>query len=142
MKHYLDSSVVLAMLLEGSRVLQPLQNEPHIASSRLLWVEVSRVIERAVRTGRLSTADAVGVRRNFERFAEGLSQLKLHEPVFLRAAGPYPVVIKTLDALHLASAELWLQGAPASGLAVWTFDYQMNLCTASLGFQTPLLETQ
>ena len=142
MRHYLDSSVVLAALLEGSTVLQPLQNESEVASNRLLWIEVPRVIERAVRTNRLSAEDSVAVRRRFERLADGLAQLKLDDPVFLRACGPYPMVIRTLDALHLASAELWLQKAPATDLAVWSFDYQMNLCAASLGFQTPLLETQ
>ena len=140
MKHYLDSSVALAALLEKSPVLDALSGEPEVASSRLLWIEVSRVLERAVRTSRLSVPDSVAARRRFDQMATGIAQLKLHEPVFSRASGPYPVVIKTLDALHLASAELWLQGASTTGAAVWTLDRQMNLCAASLGFQTPLLD--
>ncbi|TVR35503.1 MAG: PIN domain-containing protein [Spirochaetaceae bacterium] len=138
LKHYLDSSVVLALLLEDSDALKPLQDEQQVGSSRLLWIEVARVIERAVRTEQLSEQDGVAVRRQFQQLSSGLFQLKLHEPVFARSAGSFPLLVRTLDAIHLASAELWLHGDAPSGLSVWTLDQRMNLCAASLGFATPL----
>ena len=110
MKHYLDSSVVLAWLLEGNEALGSLEGETHVASSRLLWVEVSRVFHRGIQTGALDVVAATHARHRFSRFTAGLSQIRLSEAVLLRASGPYPLVVRTLDAVHLASAELWLAG--------------------------------
>ena len=143
MKHYLDSSVVLAWLLEGIDALASLESETEVGSSRLLWVEVSRVLHRALQTGRMDAVLATEARHNFARFAAGLNQIRLTEAVLDRASGPYPLVIRTLDAMHLASAELWLSPdrgpSGAANLSVWTMDRQMNLYAAQLGFSTPLL---
>ena len=108
MKHYLDTSVVLAWLLEGHDGLGELEGEVSVGSSRLLWVEVSRVLHRAIHTGRLNAVVATEVRHNFARFAAGLDRIRLSEAVLHRAGGPFPLVIRTLDAMHLASAEVWL----------------------------------
>ncbi len=141
--HYLDSSVVLAWILEGRSVLEPLSGQAAVASSRLLWIEVSRAIHRALQTNRVSPAFATEARHNFERFAAGVGSIRLNDTVLRRAEGPFPLVTRTLDALHLASAEAWLAATePAAGpetLALWTLDERMNYCAAQLGFATPLL---
>ena len=143
MKHYLDSSVVLAWLLEGRDMLAALEGETQVGSSRLLWVEISRVLHRAIQTGRMDPSAATEARHNFFRFAAGLNQIRLTEAVLDRAAGPYPLVVRTLDAMHLASAEVWSipdrEPAGVPNLSIWTLDRQMNLCAAQLGFTTPLL---
>ena len=144
MKHYIDSSAVLAWLLEGKDVLNSLEGEREVASSRVTWVEVSRVLHRALQTKRLDAVAATEARHGFARFSSGLHQIRLTEEVLVRASGPYPLTIRTLDAVHLSSAELWLNSDifakrdPAM-LSVWTLDRQMNLCAAQLGFLIPLL---
>lgn len=50
-----------------------------------------------------------------------------------RAAGPFPTVIGTLDAIHLASALLWREAEPGPELRVLTFDRQLELCAGTLG---------
>jgi predicted nucleic acid-binding protein len=142
--HYLDTSVVLSWLLEGSNVIQPLEGSRSVASSRLLWTEVARGLHRALQTERLSAVAATAARHRFARLATGITSIRLTESVLRRAEGPYPVVVRTLDALHLASAELWLgaelpAGDPAR-MSVWSLDTRMNQCAALLGFATPLLE--
>ena len=143
MKHYLDSSAVLAWLLEGKDVLQALEGEKDVASSRIMWVEISRVIHRSLQSNRLDPVGATEARHNFARFASGLHQIRLAEEVLARASGPYPLNVRTLDAIHLSAAEIWLSTGlnkdPAE-LSVWTLDRQMNLCAALLGFLTPLLK--
>ena len=140
MKHYLDTSAVLAWLLENRDVLRPLEGETDVASSRLLWTEASRVIHRGLQTGRFDPQLATEVRHNFHRLAAGLTQLKLTDTVLTRAEGPYPLPVRPLDALHLATAEVWLDNGTPGGLSVWSLDEQMNHCAAQLGFETPLLE--
>jgi len=141
--HYLDSSVVLTYLLEEREDLQVLNGISDVASSRLLWTEVSRSIHRALQTQRLTPEEATKVRHTFEILAKGISQITLGESVLRRADGPYPIVIRTLDAIHLASAEIWLRefdsDLPWSAMSVWSLDERMNQCAAQLGYSTPML---
>lgn len=142
--HYLDTSALLAWLMEGREVLQPLEGAQEVASSTLLWTEVSRALHRSLQTGRLSPVDATEVRHNFARIGAGIKRLRLSDSILRRAEGPYPLVIRTLDAIHLAAAELWLdeasdRDADPGELSVWSLDERMNHCASQLGFQTPLL---
>lgn len=136
---------MLAWLLEGNKTLSPLEGEPEVGSSRILWVEVSRVLHRALQTERIDAMAATEARHNFARFAAGLHRIRLAEGVLERASGPYPLAIRTLDAMHLASAELWRSTDGGLGriddLSIWTFDQQMNLNAAQLGFSTPLFQS-
>jgi len=142
--HYLDSSAVLAWLLEGRAVLERLEGEPKVASLRLLWVEVSRALYRALQTNRLSPSAATHARHTFERLAAGIGRIHMSEAVYRRAEGPYPLVVRPVDALHLAAAEVWLSetehATEPPAMAVWTLDERMNHCAAQLGFRTPLLD--
>jgi len=142
--HYLDTSVVLAWLLEGSDVLSPLEGARRVASSRLMWTEVARGLHRALQTDRLSVVATTAAQHRFERLATRIARIRLTEPVLRRAEGPYPVVIRSLDAIHLASAEQWLTAEFPAGeprrVSVWSLDTRMNQCAALLGFQTPLME--
>jgi predicted nucleic acid-binding protein len=139
MKVYLDSSVMLAFLLEGRKELMGLPAAVTIGSSRLLWIETARVVDRAFRSGQLLDEDAAKVRVSFEKMAEGIVKLALSESVLDRAAGGFPVSIRTLDALHLAVALEWAGPGGCRDLEVWSFDRQMNLCAAGLGFRVAFL---
>lgn len=143
--HYLDSSVVLAWLLEGSTVLHQLEGNHRVASSRLLWTEVARGFYRALQTDRLSTTATTAARHRFSRLATRIASIRLTEAVLRRAEGPYPVVVRSLDAIHLASAEQWLHAEVPAGdpalISLWSFDGRLNQCAALLGFSTPLMES-
>lgn len=140
--HYLDTSVVLAWLLEDADDLEVLEGSRTVGSSRLLWTEVARGIHRALQTNRLSPAAAAAARHRFAPFASRIARVELSESVLRRAEGPYPVVVRSLDAIHLASAEKWFEsehpaGDPAT-VCVWSTDTRMNECASLLGFTTPL----
>ncbi len=92
---YLDSSVALAHLLTEDRAPpESLWQEPLI-SSRLFEYEVwTRIHAR-----RLADSHGDAVRALLGRVA----LLELSPPVLARALDPFPVPVRTLDALHLAS---------------------------------------
>jgi predicted nucleic acid-binding protein len=94
---YLDTSVALAQLLAEDRTpAASLWSEP-LVSSRLLQYEVwIRVNARG-----LSRSHTEDVRQLLGRIAF----LELSVPVLARALEPFPVPLRTLDALHLASAD-------------------------------------
>jgi Predicted nucleic acid-binding protein, contains PIN domain len=139
-KAYLDTSVVLAYYLNRNPALERLSGELTVGSSRLLWVEFSRVVERALRTRDIEEGQAVALRRAFAEMGQAIDRLRLNEAVLRRAEGSFPLVVRSLDALHLASAALWCEPEAYSEMEVWSLDRQMNLCAAAMGFITPLLE--
>jgi predicted nucleic acid-binding protein len=94
---YVDTSVALAHLLAED--LQPPEQiwTEVLVSSRLLeyelWVRVN--------ARRLTQSHAEATRELVARIA----MLELSPTILSRALEPFPVVVRTLDALHLASAE-------------------------------------
>jgi predicted nucleic acid-binding protein len=94
---YLDTSVALAQLLAEDRYPPDALWEEPLVSSRLLEYEVwTRIHSR-----RLGASHGEHTRQLLSRIAF----LELAPPVLARAIDPFPLPVRTLDALHLASIE-------------------------------------
>ena len=120
---YLDTSVALAELYaEDRRPPEALWREP-LVSSRLLEYELwTRVNAR----GDAPThGDAV------REILARVSLVELVPPVLARALEPFPVPVRTLDALHLATAHHLV--ARRQRLTVATYDDRMRACAVALG---------
>lgn len=93
---YLDTSVALAQLLSEDRRPPEALWKESLVTSRLLEYEVwNRVQAKG-----LAASHGELVRR----LLAGLAMLELARPVLSRALEPFAVPVRTLDALHLASA--------------------------------------
>ena len=129
---YLDTSVVLRHLLGQVKALD-LSGWQRAYSSEILGVEVRRVIDRL----RLESAlDDEGVARAHVGIAtmeQSIGCIFLTRPVLRRAALPMPTVVKTLDAIHLASALLWRERT-GEMLTFATHDLQQAIGARALGF--------
>lgn len=105
---YAESSAVLAWLLGEStaaEVTASLKAAEEVIASELTLVECDRALVRAVATGRAPEAAAIDRRSLLNRAAAHWSRLSLDAEVLERARRPFPAEpIRTLDALHLASA--------------------------------------
>ncbi len=123
---YLDSSVALAHLLTEDRAPpQSLWQEPLI-SSRLFEYEVwTRIHARG-----LADSHGDAVRALLGRVA----LLELSPPVLARALDPFPVPVRTLDALHLASIEFLRDHGQNVELA----SYDERLAAAARALNMPL----
>lgn len=75
-------------------------------------------------------------RERLDEVLRGIDLFELSAPVKLRAMEPFPVSIRTLDALHVATA-LLLQERD-EGLALFSHDREMNLCARALGMKATL----
>ena len=94
---YLDSSVALAHLLAEDRFLAGHLWQQQLVSSRLLEYEVwNRIHARQLD---LSHGDAV------RALIGVVALLELAPPVLARALDPFPIPVRTHDALHLSSIE-------------------------------------
>jgi predicted nucleic acid-binding protein len=123
---YLDSSVVLAHLLAEDICPPDELWREVIVSSRLLEYEVwVRIHAR-----KLAQSHAEAVRDLVGRVA----LLELLPPVLARALESFPIAVRTLDALHLASFEfLREQGHP-----VELFTYDERMLAAARKMRVPL----
>lgn len=96
---YLDSFALVKLILpeaESAALLESLKAWPTRVSSELARVEVMRAARRA-------SADP-GVERRAEEVLAGLHLLKIDSDILGRASRLEPPTLRTLDAIHLASA--------------------------------------
>jgi len=135
---YLDSSVVLRYILQGETAIQHALACPAIVSSELLEIECRRVISRYRMQGELDDEGMVTAIGRFEKILAGISLVQLSEPIKKRAMEAFPLNIKTLDALHLATALIFADKMSDESVLVFSHDGGMNRCAKVLGFVTPL----
>lgn len=120
---YIDTSVALAQLLaEDRKPPAALWAEP-LVSSRILQYELwNRIHARS-----LGSSHGEDVRHLLGRIA----MLELTSPVLARALDPFPVPLRTLDALHLASADFLRQ--QGQDIQIASYDARMVEGALSLG---------
>ena len=136
MNLYAETSGVLAWLLgepDASRVRKALAGATTVVSSDLTLVECDRVLIRAVTLGEIAEATAADRRARLNAVATGWHVLRVNADVVERARHRFPAEpVRTLDALHLASALVARQAVP--GLAMLTLDNRLRASAAALGF--------
>ena len=128
---YLDTSVALAQLLaEDARPPARLWHES-LVSSRLLEYELwVRLHARGL--GRSHGDAALDL-------LSRLAFLELTPPVLERALEPFPVAVRTLDAMHLASmAFLHARGVK---LTLASYDGRLSVAASALGIPSHSLGT-
>ena len=126
---FVDTSVALAQILAEDR--RPL---PHFWSRTLV---ASRLLEYEVWT-RLNARKLHDSHGEYARSViSGLALVELAPQILVRALEPFPISVRMLDALHLATMD-YLK-AQAQEVALASYDQRLNQAAAALGFG--LLET-
>jgi predicted nucleic acid-binding protein len=132
---YLESSALLSWLLgepEGEVVRRTVDRTSVVVTSRLTLVEAARGLLRAEHDQRISAAERHTLTGLLAAAAAGWFRLALADATCERAERAFPIEpVRTLDALHLASALMALELHP--GLAVLTLDDRVSANARSLG---------
>ena len=131
---YLDASVVLRILLQQPRRLAAWGRWEAAYSSELLGIEARRVVDRLRVKAALDDHELADVHHDLTRIERAIGAIPLTRPVLHRAALPMPTAVKTLDAIHLASALLLRERRTAS-LIFATHDPQQLRAARALGFE-------
>jgi predicted nucleic acid-binding protein len=105
---YVESSALLAALLEHDpSALAALHADGRSVTSALTFAEAARAIIRARVAGRLTAALEQGAVRGLRTFERRCFIVDVNRAVLARIGRPFPVEpVRTLDAVHLATAEL------------------------------------
>ncbi len=132
MNVYVDSSVLLRVILGEPGQLSSWRRIDVAYSSELIRVECLRTIDRARIEFQLSDAAVSQHRADALEAIDGMNLVPLATPVLERAAEPFPTSIGSLDALHLASALLVRE--QYEGLLFATHDQALGIAARAMGF--------
>jgi predicted nucleic acid-binding protein len=109
---YLDTSVVLRVVLEQVGPLREWDELYAGVSSTLLKVECHRSLDRLWHGGSVAEEKIALKSAAIELLIRRLEMVELDERVLAIAARPLPVPLGTLDALHLATAVVFREAQP------------------------------
>lgn len=129
---YVDSSVVLRIVLGQPDPLPEWSSLERAISSELLRVECLRTIDGLRIRAELDDRTVADRRGALLETIDAIDLVALDAGVLGRAAEPFPTLVRTLDALHLASALAVRDEIPS--LVFLTHDVTLGLAAAATGF--------
>lgn len=132
MNVYVDSSVLLRVILGEPDPLDIWSTITNPISSELVRLECLRTIDRArIRLG-IDDRQIAHYRADVLEAIDAFSLVVLDSVVLERAAEPFPTALGSLDAIHLASALLARENL--EGLAFATHDDELGTAARANGF--------
>jgi len=132
---YVDSSVLLRVVLFQPDRLPEWPTIEQAVTSALTEVECLRTLDRRLRQGLLDPEDLADRRGLVLRLLERMDRVDVSPAVLRRAADAFPTPLGTLDAIHLATAVLWREGRSVAPVLV-THNAQLATAARAMGFAT------
>lgn len=135
MNAYLDSSVLLRLILGEPGQLTGWNLFDRLVCSEMAEVECLRTIDRLRIRHRLSDEEILTRREALFQLLEAIEVVEVSRPILKRAADTFPVMIGTLDAIHLATALAW-QDEYGESLTFATHDQMLGKAAKATGLKT------
>jgi predicted nucleic acid-binding protein len=131
---YIESSALVAALLErDADALKSVRTRGRKVTSALTIAEASRAILRARAAARLTADQERAAVRALRRFERRCFLVAVSDAILTRVRRPFPIEpVRTLDAVHLATAELL--GEPPPLMVVVTRDVRVRENAQALGY--------
>ncbi len=131
---YLDSSVLLRVVLGQRNALKEWRAVEQGIASALVEVECLRTLDRLRLAEGLGDTEIAARREAVFRLSEAMQVVQPTRPVLARAAQPLPTALGTLDAIHLATALLWRERSGAD-LVMATHDEALGTAARASGLR-------
>ena len=119
---YIESSVLIRIVAGQAQPLRDWENIVAPIASTLIEVEIPRAIDRLRRSGDLDDAVATECATRAREALRAFRLIDIDPAVRFRAGGPFAVQVRSLDAIHVATALLWREAHPNDELAMATHD--------------------
>lgn len=133
MTRYLDTSVVINIITEGSAAAAWDREEP-ICLSRLVGVEGRRALLRLHAERRFTDEQLAEAMQTMAQFEKLAVVVPISETVCRIASGPFPTPLRALDAIHLATA-VWARQRRSSNITFATHGRQLAVAARALEFE-------
>lgn len=131
---YLDSSVLLRVILGQSDRLKEWAEISQGVASHLVEVECLRTLDRLRVAGHISDRILSERREAAFRLLAEIHVIQLSRTILNRTSQPFPTPLGTLDALHLATALLWKE-TKDTDLVMATHDAALATCARACGLR-------
>ena len=131
---YLDSSVVLRVILGQRDRLRAWRSIERGVVSALVKVECLRTLDRLRLRAGLSDHDLAERRQTVFRIIDETEVVEPSMVVLDRAARPFPTELGTLDAIHLATALMWRE-ARGDDIVMATHDRALGTAARASGLE-------
>jgi len=132
MKAYIDSSILLRLILGEKNAIKFPKQLTEFVASEILKIECFRTLDRMQRTLHIAENEISERYAALHLAIRSLRMIKLTEAISQRSCESFPVVLKTLDAIHLSSAILWQQ-QESDNILFLTHDEQLAKGAISVG---------
>jgi uncharacterized protein len=129
---YVDASAILRVLFGEPGPTVPLGAGAEVVSSEIVEVEAFRAVDRARLLGELDDREVATKRKELTDLIARMDLLRVDRSVIDRAKLSFGVNLRTLDAIHVATAEL-VGGESDSPVEFWTHDDRQRLAALSRG---------
>jgi predicted nucleic acid-binding protein len=133
-KAYLDSSVVLRRVFNEPGAIRTWSQWELVMASELLHVEGFRAIDRLRIVGELRDAQLAEIMDSFRQLINSVHAVAINSAVLRRAAAPFTSVVTALDAIHIATALLWMEDE-SEPLVFVTHDMQQAVAARLAGLE-------
>ncbi|MCU1349146.1 MAG: hypothetical protein JWO56_2176 [Acidobacteria bacterium] len=129
---YLDASVLLRVVLAAPNALAEWSSIDHMVASSIIQVEAFRTLDRLRITEGVIDAEVTFRRNAVKSVLSLVDSIEVAPHICRLASQPLSVPLKTLDAIHLASAMWWRERR--GELTFTTHDAQLARAARSVGF--------
>jgi predicted nucleic acid-binding protein len=130
---YVDSSVLLRLVLGQPQALREWPSIDTAVASAIVEVECLRTLDRLRYRRGASDQELAERREAVFTLLRTFEVVELGRPVLSRASLPLPTALGTLDAIHLATAALWRESQGAE-LSMATHDVALATAARASGF--------
>jgi uncharacterized protein len=103
---YIDSSIVLEVLLRESDGQDWLDLDGSWTTSELSEIECRRTLDRIRLTEKLDNDEVATRLSELDILLRAMNIIKITPPILKGAKASFPTVVRSLDAIHLATATL------------------------------------
>ena len=118
---YIDTSALLRLLFAERGPKAPFGGASARYASEVIEIETFRTLDRARLAGRLDDMETARKSKELAELLETLHLVPLSREVTDLARATFPVPVRALDAIHVATAQ-WLQRELDAPLEFWTHD--------------------
>ena len=134
MVYYIDSSALLRWLFKSEGYFSSFNQWSKSISSVLLEIEIYRTLQRLRLEGLLNDENLASSISQVENIFMSIQIIAIDEQIINLAKKPFSTVIKSLDAIHLSTAQLW-RAEYQDDITILSHDVKFKLAAQSLGFQ-------
>jgi predicted nucleic acid-binding protein len=129
---YVDSSVLLRIAFGEPQPLRAWRRIDRAVASEIIRLECRRTVDRARIRNRLDDVTVAQLRATVQEILEAFDLVPVNDAVLERAAEPFPTLLGSLDAIHLATALMARENIEDLHFA--THDEELAVAAHAMGF--------